>query len=183
MQRVSSVHAGQMEMRVLGHPRGRSLSFKTFRYLGAALAEVHPSHDQTPMSRRSVLALIRPCPVRFLHRLPCRSRSLFLAQRSDSQLPRTLPSLHFVSVTPLPRVGGTARTRVCPDHCPLSSRGWSSFSAVKGRCDRHIGLYHSGKNVYPPVFLFWVPNYRISKIYLPVSFPEGVIFQSGKKNV
>ena len=30
-------------------------------------------------------------------------------------------------------------------------------------------------------FLFWGPNYRISKIYLPVSFPEGVIFQSGKK--
>ena len=33
----------------------------------------------------------------------------------------------------------------------------------------------------PTGFLFWGPNFRISKIYLPVSFPEGVIFQSGKK--
>ena len=33
----------------------------------------------------------------------------------------------------------------------------------------------------PTGFLFWGPNFRISKIYLPDSFPEGVIFQSGKK--
>ena len=33
----------------------------------------------------------------------------------------------------------------------------------------------------PTVFLFWVPNYRICRNYLPVSFPEGVIFESGKK--
>ena len=27
----------------------------------------------------------------------------------------------------------------CPDHCTLTSRGWSSFGAMKGHCDRHLG--------------------------------------------
>ena len=32
----------------------------------------------------------------------------------------------------------------CPDHCPLTSRGWSSFVAMKGHCDRHLGGYLGG---------------------------------------
>ena len=32
----------------------------------------------------------------------------------------------------------------CPDHCPLSSRGWASFSAMKGHCDRHLGGFLAG---------------------------------------
>ena len=32
----------------------------------------------------------------------------------------------------------------CPDHCPVSSRGWASFSAMKGHCDRHLGGFLEG---------------------------------------
>ena len=32
----------------------------------------------------------------------------------------------------------------CPDHCHISSRGWSSFSAMKGHLDRHLGRYLDG---------------------------------------
>ena len=32
----------------------------------------------------------------------------------------------------------------CPDHCPLSSRGWASFGAMKGHCDRHLGGFLEG---------------------------------------
>ena len=32
----------------------------------------------------------------------------------------------------------------CPDHCPENSRGWASFSAMKGHCDRHLGGYLEG---------------------------------------
>ena len=33
----------------------------------------------------------------------------------------------------------------CPDHCPLTSRGWSSFNVMKGHCDRHLGGYLDGE--------------------------------------
>ena len=32
----------------------------------------------------------------------------------------------------------------CPDHCPLASRGWSSFVAMNGHGDRHLGGYLDG---------------------------------------
>ena len=32
----------------------------------------------------------------------------------------------------------------CPDHCPISSRGGSSFSAMKVHLDRHLGSYLDG---------------------------------------
>ena len=32
----------------------------------------------------------------------------------------------------------------CPDHCPVNSRGWASFSAMKGHCHRHLGCYLEG---------------------------------------
>ena len=32
----------------------------------------------------------------------------------------------------------------CADHCPVSSRGWASFSAMKGHCDRHLGGFLEG---------------------------------------
>ena len=33
----------------------------------------------------------------------------------------------------------------CPDHCPVHSRGWASFPAMKGHCDRHLGDYLEGE--------------------------------------
>ena len=33
----------------------------------------------------------------------------------------------------------------CPDHCSLASRGWSSFVAMKGHFDRHLGGYLDGE--------------------------------------
>ena len=101
--------------------------------LGTALQEAHPSTSQvspgvTPTSLMWFPALCRP--VLF----PLRRPSLCLVQRPFGvRLPWTLPKPRTPSDPP-----STGRwyctVQSCPEHWLHTSRGWSSFNAMKGNC-------------------------------------------------
>ena len=85
--------------------------------------------------------------------------------------------------------GPNRRYQYCSDYLGSiiylrALRGHSGDSIIDLAMQDHV-LIAPGvpcrQKCLPTGFLLRGPNFRISKIYLPVSFPEGVIFQSGKK--
>ena len=137
--------------------------------LGAALAEAHPSHDQTPFVQ-DVGASIDPTASGSVPPqgtapppLPVPGSALRrLAPQDCTQPP--LSELHASSA-------GQWYCQVpsFPDHCPLSSVGWSSLSAMKGHRDRRLGGYLDGD-----LPLEWLQELDVGFARLAIgSFPPG----------
>ena len=73
----------------------------------------------------SMLLPAVPAPLLRKALLRLRSRILFTTPHPVARLLQTPLSLPSPSRWYFPVLN-------CPDHCPISSRGWSSFSAIKG---------------------------------------------------
>ena len=110
----------------------------------AALQEAHPpvfqvSHDQVPYVPESVSRASHIGSVPFP---PPPPRSVATSLR------RPAPQDSAQAPSPKRHASSNGRwycpVQSCLDHCPHSSGGWASFSAMKGHCDRHLSWFFEG---------------------------------------
>ena len=108
--------------------------------LGAALLEENPLPDQDFLDDSGPVPSVAVAPSGSCPPPPTpNSATLRRRVLQDSSQPP-------LSKRRAPSSGrGYCPDQSCPDHCSLAGRGWSSFVAMKGHCDRHLGGYLDGQ--------------------------------------
>ena len=118
-----SYSCDELAMWFLGHSSWRSLSSWSFRHFGSSLFGSNPPPEPGRSGHHSQLLFPAKTPAR--SRLP-----LLLCFLPASHSPGVFPTSSFQAscsssgrwYCPVPS---------CPDHCPLTCRGWSSVGSMK----------------------------------------------------